>query len=75
MSHLGQLNSKVTFMSRLKVAMTEALSRVKYFALSMKYNQDHINSSTPLDSMISKGLCPPLSKVDPIDDTFVPESP
>lgn len=60
MSHPGHLNSKITFMPGLKVAWQ--LTRIMCFAFSMKYDQAHINFSTPLDSTMSKAdlidFCP-----------------
>lgn len=74
MSNSGHLNSKATFMSWLKVAMTETLSRTRCFVLSIKNNQAPTNFSPLLDSMISEGRGAPWSKVHP-PDTFVPEGP
>lgn len=74
MSNAGHLNSKAAFMSWLKVAMTEALYRVRYFVRSTKYNQAPTDFSPLLDSMISGGHCAPWSKVNPLD-TLVPGGP
>lgn len=54
MSHLGYLNSKNNLHTQTEGSTTEALSRIRCFALSIKYDQAHINFSTPLDSTMSK---------------------